>query len=99
MSIWLFSTSQLAPRSLSGESAGEPSLEQLYAWLDCDMIEIVSLHPDQYGREVQMVIDEEGKLKEKELNVLATGMFQQDHGPHDVIVGDAVILSGPNVLT
>jgi hypothetical protein len=37
-----------------------------------------------------LVIDEEGKLKRKRLNVAATKLYQ--HGRHDPIVGDAVVI-------
>jgi len=37
-----------------------------------------------------MVIDEEGKLKHKELNIPATRLYQ--YGRHDPIVGDAVVI-------
>ena len=37
-----------------------------------------------------MVIDEEGKLKRKELNIFATRLYV--YGRHDPIVGDAVVV-------
>jgi hypothetical protein len=37
-----------------------------------------------------LVLDEEGKLKRKPLNVAASRMYQ--HGRRDVIVGDAVLI-------
>jgi hypothetical protein len=37
-----------------------------------------------------LVLDEEGKLKRKPLNVAATRIYQ--HGRRDVIVGDAVVV-------
>ena len=39
----------------------------------------------------QIIIDEEGKLKDKPLNEEATDLWGVDY---DVIVGDAVVLSG-----
>jgi hypothetical protein len=38
-----------------------------------------------------LVIDEEGKLKNKPLNVSATRIYQ--YGSHDPIVGDAVLVT------
>ena len=37
-----------------------------------------------------MILDEEGKLKHKELNIAATRLYQ--HGRKDPIVGDAVVI-------
>jgi hypothetical protein len=37
-----------------------------------------------------LIVDEEGKLKRKELNILATRQYI--YGRHDPIVGDAVII-------
>jgi SRSO17 transposase len=48
-------------------------------------IEIVRTLDDRY-----MVIDEEGKLKGKELNASATRLYL--YGRHDVIVGPAVVI-------
>lgn len=40
-----------------------------------------------------MVLDEEGKLKDKPINQIATDMTREILAPSDVIVGDVVILS------
>jgi hypothetical protein len=37
-----------------------------------------------------LVLDEEGKLKRKPLNVAATRIYQ--YGRHDPVVGDAVVI-------
>jgi len=43
----------------------------------------------------QIIIDEEGKLKDKPLNEEATDLWGVDY---DIIVGDAVVLSGKALL-
>lgn len=38
----------------------------------------------------RMVLDEEGKLKHKPLNIAATRLYQ--HGQHDPLVGDVLVV-------
>ena len=51
----------------------------------------------QYGelvylsKEVIMVLDEEGKLTDKEINLFATALFQERFRINDAIMGDVVI--------
>ena len=51
----------------------------------------------QYGElvylsnEVIMVLDEEGKLTDKEINLFATALFQERFRINDAIMGDVVI--------
>lgn len=59
-------------------------LEQLQGLVD-GYIEMVPV----YGSDWYIVCDEEGKLKGKEINPLATQMLQMQ--PHDVIVGTVVV--------
>lgn len=47
----------------------------------------------------QMIIDEEGKLKHKDLNLRATLFALRLHMIHgDVIVGPAIVLSGKHIM-
>lgn len=74
------------------------SLDNFYRAIPCDSIEIVrpvglpryTVSSDfrPYLSDLLMVIDEEGKLVDKPLNVLASLMYAY---PQDVIVGDVVI--------
>jgi len=41
--------------------------------------------------ELVMVVDEEGKLKDKPINTKATQLYQKKFGPVDFIVGDVVV--------
>lgn len=62
-------------------------LEELYEMLECDMIEVVPLKHDYI-----MIIDEEGKLKEKDFNSPATQVYHTAFpNIHDVIVGHALV--------
>jgi hypothetical protein len=91
-----------------GDVPGEPTLQQLYAWLECDMIEV----PGggfrlMSGDEVQFVVDEEGKLKGKPFNNRATELYEATlmEDPRslvhaiDVLVGNVIILTDPHLLT
>lgn len=57
------------------------SLEELYGYINCELIEVVYLSDNI------MIIDEEGKLRGKEINGQATLLYQRDY-----IVGDVVIM-------
>jgi hypothetical protein len=84
----------------------EPKLDDLYQWIGCDWIETVTPQnadlavrlEERLGRELefgpgtQMVMDENGVLSQKPLNVIATMMAGQP------ILGDVVLLSGHNRL-
>jgi hypothetical protein len=48
-------------------------------------VEVVNTHDGRY-----LVLDEEGKLKRKPLNIAATRMYQ--YGRRDVIAGDVVLV-------
>lgn len=91
------------------DTPGEPTLAQLYEWIGhtCDTIErVVVMVPGEIRdrsvraiTEADMVIDEEGKLKELPINDTATQLFHLSHHTHDWIVGNAVILTEENRLT
>lgn len=67
------------------------SLKELYRWLECDLVEII--HLEDIGWTI--IIDEEGKLKDYEINHNATFYFRkyksQLHNPTDFIAGHAII--------
>jgi hypothetical protein len=44
-----------------------------------------------------LLIDEEGKMKNKEVNAYASDMYANKYGDNDVVVGDAIYI--PNTLT
>lgn len=74
-------------------------LDELYNLLDCEMIQIIE-PPSKKG--AILVIDEEGKLKGKPLNGLATEMWQQhcEEGSgrsFDTVVG-TVLLTESNFI-
>lgn len=71
-----------------GISDVPPTLEEAQKFVG-GYIEIIILKNGD-----QLIIDEEGKLKEKEINWPATGVFQDNFGYHDIIVGDAMWLKG-----
>lgn len=89
------------------ENPGPPSLAQLYEWLECDTIEV----PGGFGFEVngqiqQFVMDEEGKLRGKKINVMASELYDDAlyADPRrlavgrDVLVGNVIILTEPHLL-
>ena len=39
-----------------------------------------------------LIIDEEGKLKDKPVNEVASKMYADPHGDQDIIVGDAIYI-------
>lgn len=65
------------------------NLQQLYAWTCCDTIQIVRLASLLYNPYALMCIDDNGKVLNKPLNLLATLLYGQY--PNDFIVGDVVI--------
>ena len=62
------------------------SLDELYALINCDMIQHVPV--GTFG----IVIDEEGKLRGQELNAVATRQFRSQLLPGDVLVGNVLVL-------
>lgn len=64
-------------------------LKELYEKVDCHTIEVV--HPlieELNEQNLILIVDEEGKLRRKEINLLASMIF---NNPIDVIVGKCVI--------
>jgi hypothetical protein len=60
-------------------------LEELYKMLECDTIEVVPT----LKRGWILIIDEEGKFKENEINLKATALFPGK--AYDCIVGKALL--------
>lgn len=85
------------PVPIRTEFKSEPPLEWLQEQVG-GFIEIVRfmLDTDKGQLEAQMVIDEEGKLKGKQQNAVATALYAN---PNDVIVGTAIILVGEHKCT
>ena len=54
--------------------------------IGCQFGELVYL-----SNEVIMVLDEEGKLTDKEINLFATALYQEKFRVNDAIMGDVVI--------
>ena len=61
-------------------------LEELYALLQCEMIEVIYLNHGEI-----MIINEEGKLHPNSINAEATRIFQTATFNPDVIVGNALV--------
>lgn len=86
---------------------GSPSLRQMHAWLECDLIEVPANGFTVAGQEQQFIVDEEGKLKGKPFNRLATELYDDALAAdprglmpgRDVLVGTVLILTEPNLLT
>jgi hypothetical protein len=69
----------------------ELTLEQLYGLIGTDMVERVVIQGKADG-----IIDEEGKLKGKPFNPIASALY---NNPHDRIVGTMVVLCGKARMT
>lgn len=63
------------------------TLKELYSLIGCDLVEVVG--PNKNGE--IMICDEEGKINGSECNQLATDWYWENHGPWDIIKGNAVI--------
>ena len=68
------------------------TLEELYALIGCEMVELVYLDDDRL-----MLLDEEGKLQDGwqgRVNRPATDLFLKGRAGFDVIVGNVVVCNG-----
>ncbi len=81
-------------KTIQPENKHDFKLKELKALLNCDMIEVTEsyavLQPYQSNHDHILIIDEEGKLKNKPRNELATEWYN-DQGIGDFIVGDAIL--------
>ncbi len=75
-------------RNIYPENGRKFTLEELYGLLDCELIETVSLR----SFIDLLVIDEEGKFRNKRVNRNATSLAHKNCAirPDDFIVGDAL---------
>lgn len=88
------------------ECTKPPTLEELYKWIGCSLIEIVNVY--WMGKSEQMIVDESGLLVEKPIvNPLATGLYghMAVKNGHSLgvalsspIAGNAVLLTGEHKL-
>ena len=60
-------------------------LQGMYETIGCTMVERVSL------KQAELWCDEEGIINNKPINVVATRLYQAEHGPRVGIVGDAYL--------
>ena len=70
---------------ISPKNGSDFSLEEMQEYVG-GYVEVLDLDDDNI-----MIIDEEGKLKGKEINKLATLKYLDVYGFSDIIVGNAVI--------
>ena len=61
-------------------------LKELREMIGCDYIQIVETNDKRL-----MIVDEDGKLRNKEFNERATKLYK--HGDSDIIVGDVVVIN------
>jgi len=76
-----------------GAVALDPSgrvLDWYYKTIGCESIECVSLFFDMIKEQLIMIVDEEGLLKDLELNASASGLYIRS-GYRGIIVGRALI--------
>ena len=66
------------------------TLEEMYKATGCDMVQIVATKDGRL-----MVLDEEGKLKGRPVNQVATGLYL--YGNQDPIVGDVLVCEERNI--
>ena len=85
---------------------GEPTLKQLYLWISTDIVEVPGNGFKVNGEEIQFVVDEEGKIKDKPVNHAATVLYNSVlladprglQAGIDTLNGDVVVLTGKHLL-
>lgn len=85
---------------------GEPTLAQLYDWLDCEVIEVPGNGFIVEGEAIQFVVDEEGKINDRPINAVATTLYNSVlmadprglQAGIDTLNGDVVVLTGQHLL-
>lgn len=97
---------KVSGESFSHPRTDEPSLKQLQKIVG-GYIEIVNIY--WMGKRAQMIVDEQGRVKGKLLNPIATGLYgamaliNKTTSPDDAlpepIVGDVVLLTDEHMLT
>jgi len=83
----LFRT-DLTSEEITPKNGSDFSLEELYELLDCDSVEVVPLTKFN-----SIIVDEEGKLKDKECNIYASKIYQKFLNTTDVLVGDCLMIN------
>lgn len=77
---------QTSNTEVKPENGTDFTLEELYKYLECDMIEVIYFNDNTI-----MIIDEMGKIKEKYYNNQATYIFRDKRKTQDFIVGNAIV--------
>lgn len=85
---------------------GEPTVSQLYTWIDTDIVEVPGNGFKVNGEEIQFVVDEEGKIKDRPINWTATTLYNSVlladprglQTGRDTLNGDVVVLTGKHLL-
>lgn len=72
--------------SITPKNGTDFTLKELYKLIGCDTIEVV--YP-LYDSDLIFIIDEEGKLKGKDINYAATIMWGS--AGYDALVGDVIV--------
>lgn len=62
-------------------------LDDYYREIDCDTVQMVTPH-DSKRKDLVMILDDNGKLVGKDVNMIASGLYALDY---DLIVGDVLI--------
>lgn len=87
----LFRT-DLTMKEITPKNGSDFSLKELYEILDCDSVEVVPLTEIN-----SFVVDEEGKLKDKECNMYASKIYQKFLNTTDVLVGDCLMINNEEI--
>ena len=85
---------------------GEPTIKQLYDWVTTDVVEIPGNGFKVNGEDIQFIVDEEGKIKDKPVNWFATTLYNSVlmadprglQAGRDTLNGDVVVLTGKHLL-
>ena len=78
----------LTMEEITPKNGSDFSLKELYEILDCDCVEVVPLTEIKF-----IVVDEEGKLKDKEYNIYASKIYQRFRKTQDYLVGDCLMIN------
>lgn len=87
----LFRT-DLTMEEITPKNGSDFSLRELYEILDCDSVEVVPL--TEFN---SIIVDEEGKLKDKEYNMYASKFYQKFRKTQDFLVGDCLVINNAEI--
>jgi len=81
-------------REVQGEGkGGKFTLEQMYALLDCDMVQLVPIKLDYNGTKYnELWCDEDGKMKARPINAKATRLVRSQLLEGDMLVGTVLFM-------